>query len=286
MQKAILPTDSILEDWFAFAGRRTEGADCYLIGAAIPIVGALLARRVSIPLGGGQKYPNVFTLICGKPGDRKSTTIKLVAALARECLPANAFIPASFSPETLFDEYDDERGGRPDKLWIVDEANSVLTDWQKTQSGERNATRFLGYTIVVSSLNHSAVTKKSHRPDRQGAKFRKAPRAFSSVRHSTSPAFRVRPYVRAWLGASFTTSQNGGAATYSKLLQHDPDELGLMAMQFERCLEISGEMVLSPAARQRWNDYQADNRGKMDAANPLAEDLISRLHQLRRRRWQ
>ena len=79
----------------------------------------------------------------GKPGDRKSTTINLAAHLAQLCLPDNAFIPASFSPESHFDEYDVEREGRPDKLLIGDDANSTLTDWQKTGNGERNAARFL-----------------------------------------------------------------------------------------------------------------------------------------------
>ncbi|MEO8351709.1 MAG: hypothetical protein ABI680_08255, partial [Chthoniobacteraceae bacterium] len=143
VQKAILPGDSIVADWFAYARNHTEGADCYLSGSILPVVGALLARRVWMQLGGARKYPNLFTLICGKPGDRKSTTIKLSGSFARRCLPDSAFIPATFSPESLFDEYDETSGGRPDKLWIVDDANSVLTDWQKTQNGERNATRFL-----------------------------------------------------------------------------------------------------------------------------------------------
>jgi len=121
-QKPVLPVDSILEDWFNYARRFTEGAHCYLCGAILPVLGAILARRVWLPLGGTRKYPNVFTLICGKPGDRKSTTIRLAAAMARRCLPAEAFLPASFSPESLFDEYDELSGGQPDKLWIVDDA--------------------------------------------------------------------------------------------------------------------------------------------------------------------
>jgi hypothetical protein len=76
-------------------------------------------------------------MLAGKAGDRKSSTIDLYHALARLSLPEEAFIPMSFSPETLFDEYDVESGGLPDKLWIVDDANIVLTDWEKNVNGER-----------------------------------------------------------------------------------------------------------------------------------------------------
>jgi hypothetical protein len=50
-----------------------------------------------------------------------------------------------------------------------------------------------------------------------------------------------------------------------------------LAVQFERCLEISGKMTFSLDAQSEWRTYQSENRAKMDAANPLAEDLIARL---------
>src|ERR1700722_6872931 len=62
-QRATLPLDSILMDWFNFARERTEGADCYLAGTILPIVGALLGRRVWTQLGGNKKYPNLFSLV-------------------------------------------------------------------------------------------------------------------------------------------------------------------------------------------------------------------------------
>src|SRR2546430_8822070 len=82
-------------------------------------------------------------MLAGKPGDRKSAAIDQAEVIASACLPENAFLPKSFAPETLFDEYDAQCGGRQDKLWIVDDANATLRDWEKTLNGERNATRFL-----------------------------------------------------------------------------------------------------------------------------------------------
>ena len=67
VQKAVLPLCSVLADWFTFARARTEGADCYLSGAILPIMGALLERRVWVSLAGKKKYPNIFSIIVGKP---------------------------------------------------------------------------------------------------------------------------------------------------------------------------------------------------------------------------
>ena len=276
-QKAIFPPDSLLEDWFNYARKYTEGAECYISGAGLPILGAILARRVSIALAGGQKFPNTFVLICGKPGDRKSTTIRLAAALARRCLPDNAFIPASFSPETLFDEYDEQRGGRPDKLWIADEANSVLTDWQKTQNGERNATRFL----ELYDCGHlSESFRRNKKESEDGEARRHIPESSTSILFGAT--FSVACFqgqaVRAGMARRFLyyVAERRGRDIFDNFGK-DVEELECLAASFDRCLSIDGEMAFATDARQRWLDYQTQNRCNMDDANPLAEDLISRL---------
>ena len=142
-QGAIYPSDSILEDYVALGREQTEAADCFILGSILPVCGALLARRVYHDWGTSKIFPNVFVMLAGKPGDRKSSIISLASQIAEACLPPEAFVPENFSPETLFDEYDPDRGGRHDKLLIIDDANLILTDWQKTANGMRNATRFL-----------------------------------------------------------------------------------------------------------------------------------------------
>lgn len=277
VQKAIFPANSVLADWFTFARERTEGAACYVVGTMLPIVAGLLGRRVWMSLGGAKKYPNVFALICGKPGDRKSTTIKLAVTLARICLPENAFIPDSFSPESLFDEYDETRGGTPDKLWLVDDANGVLTDWQKTQNGERNATRFL--TLYdCGPLSESFRRNKNESEDGQ-------PRR-SIAETSTSivfgGTFNVACFqgqtVRAGMARRFLyyVAERRGCDLF-ETPEHDADALDSLAEGFRRCQEIAGPMRFALDALPRWRAYQEANRAAMDDANPLAEDLISRL---------
>ena len=277
VQKAIFPRDSILADWFTYARARTEGADCYLLGSILPVIGALLARRGWISLAGEKKYPNIFTLICGKPGDRKSTTIRHGAALARLCLPDNAFIPASFSPESLFDEYDEASRGRPDKLWIVDDANSVLTDWQKTQNGERNATRFL----ELYDCGHLTESFRRNKKESAAGESRRSV-AETSTNILFGATFNVACFqgqtVRAGMARRFLyyVAERRGCDIF-EAPRHDPDAMESLATGFRRCLEIQGEMTFAPDALRLWIEYQAKNRTEMDAANPLAEDLISRL---------
>lgn len=277
VQKAVYPADSILADWFAYASQRTKGAECCIIGTILPVVAGLLGRRVWMTLAGAKKYSNIFALICGKPGDRKSTTIKLVAALARLCLPKNAFIPDSFSPESLFDEFDERRGGRPDKLWLVDDANSVLTDWQKTQNGERNATRFL--TLYdCNSLSESF--RRNGRESEDGELRRFIAETSTSIVFGGT--FNVACFqgqaVRAGMARRFLyyVAERHGCDLF-ETPEHDSETLESLAEVFRRCAELNGTMKFSPDALPRWREYQTANRAAMDDANPLAEDLISRL---------
>jgi hypothetical protein len=101
-----------------------EGADCYLIGSILPVVGALLGRRVYMPWGASKVYPNIFALLVGKPGDRKSSTIQIAGRIARECLTTNGIMPHVFSPESMFDEYYEN----PHKFWLIDDANPILNE--------------------------------------------------------------------------------------------------------------------------------------------------------------
>ena len=277
VQAPVLPMRSILEDWYTYARRYTEGAHCYLSGAILPVMGALLGRRVWMSLGGNPKYPNIFALICGKPGDRKSTTIRLAAVLARKCLPAEAFLPASFSPESLFDEYDLDSGGQPDKLWLVDEANSVLTDWQRSCNGERNATRFL-------ELYDCAPLSESFRRNLNEDGGGEARRFVDST--STSVVFGATFNVACFQGQAVRTgmarrflyyaAERRGCDLLTTPPPHAADFEALVA-GFSRCREIAGEMTFAPDAASQWLEYQKQNRATTDATSLHDEALLSRL---------
>lgn len=277
VQKAVLPPNSILADWFEFARERTEGADCYIAGSILPIVGALLARRVWMRIGGDRKYANLFALICGKPGDRKSTTIRLAAVLARKCLADSTFIPENFSPESLFDEYDESRGGQPDKLWLLDDANPVLTDWQKSSNGERNATRFL-------RLYDCSEQTETYRRNKKESADGEARRVIRET--STSIIFGATFNIACFQGQSVRAGMarrflyyvaDRRSRTIFKAARRDDAALDFLAQQFEGCLGIEGEMTFTDDAEELWLAYQQTNRDQMDAADLLAEDLIGRL---------
>jgi len=143
IQETIYPKESILAPYMAFARSVCESSDTHLIGAILPVVGALLARRVYIRWPQRNIYPNLFNLLIGPAGQRKTDAVKLAAKIAWSCLPGAAFLKKHLSTEALFEEYSEDSGGLPDKLLLVDGANIILASWSKTDYGARVAAEFL-----------------------------------------------------------------------------------------------------------------------------------------------
>jgi hypothetical protein len=75
-QGLVYPEDSILASYIEFAQKVTEGADCYILGSILAVVARLLARRVYVRFGTEPLYPNIYAILVGPPGDRKSFTIR------------------------------------------------------------------------------------------------------------------------------------------------------------------------------------------------------------------
>lgn len=67
--------DSFLTQYLRFVGE-TEAPTFYHRWAAISMVGTYLGRQFSIPLGHFEIYPNMYIMLIGEPGTRKSTAIK------------------------------------------------------------------------------------------------------------------------------------------------------------------------------------------------------------------
>jgi len=270
LQKAIYPEDSILADWMRLAREHEESADAFIIGSILPVCGAILATHVWFQWGEKQKFANCFTMLAGKPGDRKSSIIDLAEMLARKVLPGNAFLPKSFSPEALFDQYD----GRPDKLWIVDDANAVLTDWRKAVNGERVATRFLELYDCKSISDHFR---------NQGGE-REVPRTSTSVLFGAT--FNIACFqgqtLKAGLARRFLYYI---AERHGRLIVRPPrkDYLGLQALaegfrDLEKLEKIGGPMDFSQRAALRWEQYQRENRAEMDQTDSLHQEAkLSRL---------
>jgi hypothetical protein len=270
VQKAIYPEDSILADWIRLAREHEESADAFIIGSILPVCGAMLGRHVWFQWGEKQKFANCFTMLAGKPGDRKSSIIDLAEMLARKVLPGNAFLPKSFSPETLFDQYD----GRPDKLWIVDDANAVLTDWRKAVNGERVATRFLELYDCKGISDH----------------FRNQGGEREVTQTSTSLLFGATFNIACFQGQTLKAGLARRflyyiAEKHGRLIVRPPrkDYLGLQALaegfrELEKLEKIGGPMDFSQRAALCWEKYQRENRAEMDQTDSLHQEAkLSRL---------
>ncbi len=278
MQPAIYPADSLFAEWMDFARAQEESADAFLLGCALPLAAALLARRVWMPWGTKKKYPTVFNMLAGKPGDRKSSIIDGAEMLTRRVLPENAFLPASFSPESLFDEYAEEEGGRPDKLWIVDDANGTLTDWQKAINGERVATRFL-------ELYDCKGISESFRRNKKETAGGTAKRYVSETSTSLlfGATFNIACFqnqaVRAGMARRFFyyVADRHGRLIVRPQVAADAAGLNALATGFAKLLSLEGAMDFTNEAAALWADYQRTNRAEMDNVDPLQEGTLARL---------
>jgi hypothetical protein len=143
LETVVIPHDSLLEDYRSFAREQVESADSYIVSAILPVVAASLARRVYFPWGNESIYPNLFSMLAGKAGDRKSSAINLAESLAKAVLKPEHFLAHACSAESLFDEYDSECGGSPDKILVADDANTILGTWTRSGYGERVGHSFL-----------------------------------------------------------------------------------------------------------------------------------------------
>jgi Bifunctional DNA primase/polymerase, N-terminal len=272
-QRAIYPKNSLLADYMEYARDQTESADCYLIGGILPVAAAALARRVYLRWGGSRIYPNIFSMLAGKAGDRKTTAINESEKIARDILPHNGFLPENCSPEALFNEYDQTRGGLPDKILIVDDANALLTDWRKSSNGERVSTRFL-------RLYDCKDLRESFMRNRSG----KSQRTLRVINETSTSVL---------LGATFNIAcfqdQATRAGITRRFLFYVADGHGrmivrpglsdnsLLVRQFAFLTTIKGEIDFTPDAAARWERFQKENRRQLNATDTFDETEQSRL---------
>jgi hypothetical protein len=266
--EAIYPADSILHPFTEIGKTICEGADCYLLGSILPVISAMTKRRIFLQWGAGRIYPNIFSLLVGKAGDRKSSTIQIASRVAAECLPANAFLPHSFSPESLFDEYFDN----PDKFWMVDDANPVLNDWKLSGNGERVAARFLPL-YDCGRLTESFRRNKSDT----------APARREVSETSTSVLFGATFNVAAFQGQQIRAGLARRflyyiADTHGRIIVRPVKvDLSPLVDLFKSILLLEGEIDFSTKALELWDTYQRKNRETLAATDILNESLCSRL---------
>jgi hypothetical protein len=283
VQKAVYPPDSIIQDYHEFAVSQTEAADSYIVGGLMPMCAALLERRVWFQWGARRKYPNQFAMLAGKAGDRKSDAIVLAWSVLKPLIARNKLIPKSFSPESLFDEYDEERGNTPDKLWIVTDGNTVLTDWRKTANGARNEAQFL-------DLYDCEGISESFRRNRGGQKT-----AIAMVEVPTTRRFIEETSTSIVMGATLNVacfqgqSQRAGMArrfvnylaeSHGRIIvRPEYRDTTIITEQFRK-LSLFGGVVDFEDGKgvlDLWSDFQYQNRADYREVNSSEDSEASRL---------
>lgn len=70
--------------YFQFVRHNTEAPISYHRWAAITALGSVLEKNYYLPFGHSKINPNLYTMLIGNPGTRKSSAIKLITNLVRE----------------------------------------------------------------------------------------------------------------------------------------------------------------------------------------------------------
>ncbi|MDP0500739.1 MAG: DUF3987 domain-containing protein [Verrucomicrobiota bacterium JB022] len=269
LSRAIYPEDSVLHDWMEYARKYAESADCYLIGCVLPVIGTFLGRRVWFNLD-RPKYPNLYALLAGKPGDRKTTAIKMVEGLGKRLLKPAQFSSAIVSLEALFDQYEPECGGHPDKILIADDANSVLANWAESSYGKMVAKKYL-------ELYDCSELRESFRKNGDGAKTtRIIPVTSTSILFGAT--FNVCRFnkldQRDGMSRRFLyyLSQRIGR-TIIHVPQPDEGALTRLALQFEDLRKLEGPMTLSEKALPLWEEFRAKAAQEADNLGFAEKDL-------------
>ena len=79
-----LPNQDFFSKYLSYVGGSTESPITYHRWSAITALGSLLEKRYYLTLGHTQINPNLYVMLIGNPGTRKSSAIKLITSLVKE----------------------------------------------------------------------------------------------------------------------------------------------------------------------------------------------------------
>jgi hypothetical protein len=259
LEAAVIPAHSLLEDYLRYACEQLESADSYIIGAILPVTAACLARRVYFVWGDERVYPNIFSMLAGNAGERKSSAVNLAEKLAKAALGTESFLPPVCSSESLMDEYDKNSGGLPDKLLLLDDANPLLGIWKESGYGGRIGQQFLRLYDCKDLAEAFQKNKKSGNITGR----RRVDETSTSV----------------VLGATFDTCRLQGRGISSGLQRRflfyaaerhgrfipcppprDNAEFEQLAGMFRELCKLEAECRFSKRALASWERYQGQNR--------------------------
>jgi hypothetical protein len=274
VQEAIYPQDSILHPYMEEARTCCESADIYLLGAILPVCARLLARRVYLEWGMEKLYPNLFELLIGTAGMRKTIAIRCAQRVARNCLPPEAFLSLRHSVEALFTEYSIDEEGCPDKVMLVEEGNALMATWSKSEYGARVAAEFLEL-YDCAELSEAFMRNKS----KDSGPKRTIPETSTSVVIGGTFGVATFPLEQVKEGIArrfmYGVSETLGRTIYwpERLPSHRIADL------FKPLLNLSGEIQMPRHGKvwDRWVAYQDRNRKSINETGSDNEVLAARL---------
>jgi hypothetical protein len=274
IQECIYPEDSVISDFMDLGREVCESAEVFLLGSCISGVSASLERRIRFPFGAEIHFPNLFSMIAGPPGTRKSSGIDLARQVMKEFLPNETFMPKRFSVETLFDEYDQKRGGCPDKWWVYDDAKPILTDWKKTGYGERVAAEVLDLYACTSMTENFRRNSGKKNPQTR----RHIPQTSTSI----------------LFGATFPDASFPGQAVQSgvarRFINYVGEDMGReralppvadlkpVSELFSRLRRFQSVCSFTEEAEALWITFQHDNRVRIRNTDARCEVEVHRLN--------
>lgn len=268
-EAAVYPPQSLLEDYVKYAHERLESADSYIVGAILPVMAACLARRVYFEWGDDRIYPNIFSLLAGRAGERKSSAVNLAEKFAKIALAPESFLPALCSSESLLDEYHLESGGLPDKLLLLDDANPLLGTWTEAGYGRRVSQQFLRL-YDCKDLSESFQKNKS---DENVSGRRTVDET------STSVVLGATPDVCRLQGRGISSGLQRrflfyAAEKHGRFIPcppaSDPTQLEFLSDQFREMCKLEVACRFTRTALGVWEEYQQRNRDLLQRENKEA----------------
>ena len=274
--EAVFPEGSLIERFVEFAGKQIESAPVFILGAFLPLIARCIGRQAWFPWGSGRIYPNIYCILAGKPGDRKSSAITLAQQVVStpsgdgdQLLGPSAFLASSLSSEALFDEYDEKTGGCPDKLLHEEEGNIFLGNIAKSQYGERVGHRLLTlYDCKALSENFKRNKREPQDQSPEGRRF--------IAETSTSILLGATNDVASFQGAAIRAGLQRRflyylAEGHGGFIPMPPDanieELRAIAQRLHHIkTSCAGTFRFSPEALKLWTEIQTRNRVKLQTA--------------------
>ena len=270
LEEAIVPPESLLSEYLDYARQQVESADSFLVGSVLPVVAACLARGIYFPWGQERIYPNLFSMLGGKSGDRKSSAINLAEQLARRIIPEKQFLPHACSSESLFNEFDQNGIGCPDKLLIAAEANPILGTWTTSGYGERVGQVFLNL-YDCKPLSESFEKNRSNH-QHSGGKRVVDETSTSVLLGATFDLCRLRGRgISSGLQRRFLFYVARQHGRFISLAPHPQEaHFDQLANKLKNIALLRGPCAFSGEASALWDSYQRRNRHLLESENDEA----------------